>query len=98
MTTKTQKKNSGRSTAKTTGRKDTRTKTPASSKTTKLDLLVAHLKAPGGATLAELSEATGWQPDSVRGALAGALRRKGHVIRSEKENGVRSYGIDGPAT
>ena len=65
---------------------------------TKLALLVAHLSAPGGATIAELCRATGWQPHSVRGGLAGALRRKGHVIRSEKEGGQRRYRIEEPVT
>ena len=65
---------------------------------TKLALLVAHLSAPGGATIAELCKATGWQPHSVRGGLAGALRRKGHVIRSEKEGGQRRYRIEEPVT
>ena len=66
--------------------------------TTKLALLVAHLSAPGGTTIAELCKATGWQPHSVRGGLAGALRRQGHVIRSEKEGGQRRYRIEEPVT
>ena len=36
---------------------------------------------PEGASLAELVAATGWQAHSVRGALAGSLKRKGHAIR-----------------
>ncbi|MCB1372019.1 MAG: DUF3489 domain-containing protein, partial [Rhodobacteraceae bacterium] len=30
---------------------------------------------------------------SVRGAMAGALKKKGHVISSEKQEGVRRYRI-----
>lgn len=60
----------------------------------KLDHLVALLGTPHGATLAELASATGWQVHSVRGAMAGALRKKGHVILSEKpESGLRRYRI-----
>ena len=40
---------------------------------------------------------TGWQPRSVRGAMAGSLKKKGHVITSEKIEGVRRYRI-GAAT
>ena len=46
------------------------------------------------ATLPELQSATGWQIHSVRGAMAGALRKKGYSITSEKpEGGLRRYRI-----
>ena len=51
------------------------------------------LRRPDGASLADLVAATGWQAHSVRGALAGPLRRKGHVILSEKDAGSRRYRI-----
>ena len=60
---------------------------------TKLDQIVAMLSRPEGASLAELVAATGWQAHSVRGALAGSLKRRGFAIRSEKEDGTRRYGI-----
>jgi homoserine dehydrogenase len=60
---------------------------------TKLDLLLTLLARPDGATLAELSEVTGWQTHSVRGAIAGTLKRKGHVVTSEKVSGARRYRI-----
>jgi hypothetical protein len=64
---------------------------PAASK---LDQLVALLRAPGGATLPELQSATGWQVHSVRGTMAGALRKKGHNVISEKPvDGLRRYRI-----
>lgn len=60
----------------------------------KLDRLVTLLRAPGGATLPELQSATGWQVHSVRGAMAGALRKKGYSITSEKPEGeLRRYRI-----
>ena len=80
------------------GRDNSKATAPKPPGTTKLALLVAHLSAPGGATIAQLCKATGWQPHSVRGGLAGALRRKGHVIRSEKEAGLRRYRIEQPAS
>lgn len=59
----------------------------------KLDTLVALLRQPAGATIQELAAATTWQKHSVRGALAGTLKRKGHSISSEVVEGVRRYRI-----
>ena len=50
----------------------------------KLGLLVGRLRHPDGATLADLVEVSGWQAHSVRGALAGALKKRGFEIASEK--------------
>ena len=53
---------------------------------TKQAKLIDMLKAPAGATIAEIVEVTGWQAHTVRGALAGALKKKlGLEITSEKE-------------
>ena len=71
----------------------------SSSKTrpvSKIDLLISKLKRPSGATIDELVKATGWQPHSVRGAMAGALRKKGHVVTSHKADGTRRYRLAGP--
>ena len=59
----------------------------------KLDQIIALLSRPDGASLAELVAATGWQAHSVRGALAGSLKRKGHAIVSEKVDGEHRYRI-----
>ena len=65
---------------------------PAAAPTTsKLDQLLVELGKEDGATLDELVTATGWQKHSVRGAMAGALKRKGHQITSTKADGVRRY-------
>jgi hypothetical protein len=61
---------------------------------TKLAKLIAALDAPGGADLSALMGVTGWQSHSVRGALAGTLKKRmGLVIESEKREGVRFYRI-----
>ena len=53
---------------------------------TKQSLMIELLKRPGGATLTEIVEATGWQAHTVRGAMAGALKKKlGLTITSEKD-------------
>ena len=55
---------------------------------TKQAALVAMLKRSEGATIAEVVAATGWQPHTVRGALAGALKKRlGLTIASEKVEG-----------
>ena len=42
----------------------------------KLVVLVNLLKQPGGASLDEIAEATGWQHHSVRGAISGAVKKR----------------------
>ena len=62
---------------------------------TKQSLMIELLKRPGGATLAEIVEATGWQAHTVRGAMAGALKKKlGLEIISERtEERGRVYSL-----
>ena len=64
---------------------------------TKLDTLEKLLSRKNGATIADLTTAIGWQPHSVRGAMAGALKKRGHAITSEKKDGVRRYRIEASA-
>ena len=55
---------------------------------TKQAALIAMLRAPGGATINEIVEATGWKPHTIRGAMSGALKKKlGLTITSEKVEG-----------
>ena len=43
------------------------------------------LKQPDGATIAEIAKALVWLPHTVRGAIAGALKKKlGLKVESEK--------------
>lgn len=60
---------------------------------TKQATLIAMLQAPDGATIEEIMAATGWQSHTVRGAMAGALKKKlGLEVTSEKiENRGRVY-------
>ena len=61
---------------------------------TKQDRVVALLHQPGGATLDVLVNATGWQKHSVRGFLAGTVRKKLKLpLISEKVDGIRTYRI-----
>jgi hypothetical protein len=65
-------------------------RTPTTSKT---DALLKLLRQPKGASIAELIQATGWQAHSVRGALAGSIRKKGHSVTSDTSSGERRYRI-----
>lgn len=49
--------------------------------------LVEMLKRPEGATIAEVVKAMNWQAHTVRGAIAGALKKKlGLKIESDKDD------------
>lgn len=69
----------------------------AASKLSKLDGLEALVCTKNGATIAEMVAATGWQQHSVRGAIAGALKKRGLVITSEKIDNERRYRASRPA-
>jgi hypothetical protein len=62
---------------------------------TKQQVCLDLLNHPDGATIEELQAATGWQQHSVRGFLAGAVKKKlGLTLLSEKPNaGPRRYHI-----
>jgi hypothetical protein len=62
------------------------TRTPRAG--TKQAALIAMLRAPEGATIEEITTATGWQAHTVRGAIAGALKKKLSLdVTSEKVEG-----------
>lgn len=60
----------------------------------KLDTLETLLTRKNGTTIAEMVNATGWQQHSVRGSLAGAMKKRGHTITSDKGDGTRRYKIE----
>jgi Protein of unknown function (DUF3489) len=56
--------------------------------------VLAMLQSPAGATIAALMKATGWQPHSVRGFLAGVVRKRLRLgLGSTKVDGTRVYQI-----
>ncbi len=61
-------------------------------KSTKIELVLGMLRRAEGATLDQMVEATGWLPHTTRAALTG-LKKKGHVVASEKLDGVRTYRV-----
>jgi len=56
--------------------------------------VVALLERAKGATLAEIMDKMGWQAHTVRGFMAGAMKKAGHNVESFKpEGGQRTYRI-----
>ena len=70
---------------------------PRTRENSKQAQVVAMLKRPEGATIAQICEATGWQAHTVRGTFAGAFKKKrGLTITSTKSSGGdRIYTIAG---
>ncbi|MGA7427604.1 MAG: DUF3489 domain-containing protein [Rhodoplanes sp.] len=66
-----------------------RTKKPKAHRTrdgSKQAQLIGMLRRAKGATIEEIAEALSWQPHTVRGAIAGALKKKlGLEVTSEKD-------------
>ena len=62
---------------------------------TKLALLLQLLRRPEGASVEDMMQATAWQQHSVRGFLAGTVKKKmGLALTSSKAEGeVRRYRI-----
>ena len=63
---------------------------------TKHDRVLELLSQRSGTTIPEMMEATGWQQHSVRGFLAGTVKKKlGFTLTSAKSEGeVRRYRIE----
>lgn len=88
MTGKTisKRRNNGTKTQAPNTRYTKDTSTPS-----RLDTLEQMLTGAESTTIAAMMVATGWQQHSVRGALAGALKKRGLRITSQKIEGTRFY-------
>jgi predicted ArsR family transcriptional regulator len=63
-------------------------KTPHTREGSKQSQLITMLRQAKGATIEEIAEALSWQPHTVRGAIAGALKKKlGLDVQSERVEG-----------
>lgn len=66
---------------------------------TKQSRAIAMLRSTKGVSIAALMEATGWQQHSIRGFLAGVVRKRlGLSLESSKVDGFRLYRITGPSS
>jgi hypothetical protein len=95
-------RSSARKTGKPASRKRSAPVSPrlAARSGTKHARIIAMLRTPAGATIASLVTATEWQQHSVRGFLAGVVRKKLSLnLVSEKTDKGRVYRIkDGKAS
>ena len=61
----------------------------------KMALVIAMVQRKNGATLAEIMGKMGWQKHTVRGFMAGVMKKAGFTIESFKpEGGERTYRIN----
>jgi hypothetical protein len=90
-TSKPAKAHSKAASASTTGG----TRNMKSVATSKSETLIALLSRSEGATIDAMMKASGWQAHSVRGFLAGTLKKKGKAVSSEKTDAGRIYRIAG---
>ncbi len=63
----------------------------ADSRRTKADTILDLVQRPTGASISELTKATGWQPHSVRAALTGLRKEGREVVRTKDDQGVTRY-------
>ena len=63
---------------------------PKPIRTTKVALLLEVISRKEGATLDELTSATGWLPHTARAAITG-LRKRGHDVCCTRIDGVSRY-------
>ena len=74
-------------------------KTHKANARSKQPCIIAMLQSPAGTTIAAIMKATGWQQHSVRGFLAGVVRKRLKLkLASNKVNGNRIYQIAGGNT
>jgi hypothetical protein len=77
----------------------TATSTGAAQSSSKQQMVLALLGRSEGSTIDAIMKETGWQQHSVRGFLAGVVRKKlGLTLVSDKTDGVRVYRITDAAT
>jgi predicted transcriptional regulator len=68
---------------------------------TKQEAVLALLRRPEGATVAQIAEATGWANHTVRGFFAGLKKRQGitvEVLERVRQVGLNKQGAKGSYT
>lgn len=78
--------------ARRTARSERAAAEPKPAKQNMADVLVALASRPEGATSEEMQDATKWQAHTLRGYIAGTLRKRGHRFELRKtEAGRKAY-------
>jgi hypothetical protein len=93
---RTSKSKSNLKPAKSSATPAKQSKADTSARSTKQDRVLSLLSQRSGATIPEMMQATDWQQHSVRGFLAGTVKKKlGLALTSSKPNGeLRRYRIE----
>lgn len=67
---------------------------PAERRVTRAETLIALMRAEGGATAADLGAAIGWQVHSVRGFIAGTLKKRSDLtVTALRKDGATRYRV-----
>ena len=93
----------GKATEKTTlakpapkGKKAAKAEAGAPREGSKMAQVVAMMQRKNGASITEIMEVMGWQRHTVRGFMAGAMKKAGYTVESFRpEGGERSYRLCG---
>ena len=82
------------SAAETKWAREKRTK-PCARENSKQAAVIQMLQRPGGSTIRQIMESTGWQAHTVRGTFAGALKKKLglNIVSAKDAGGERLYRI-----
>ena len=70
---------------------------PSARENSKQAAVIQMLQRPGGTTIRQIMESTGWQAHTVRGTFAGALKKKLglNIVSAKIDGGERVYRITG---
>lgn len=74
----------------------TETTEPSAPRVTKSAKLLTLLQNGTGASLEDMTEATGWLPHTVRAAMTG-LKKKGHTIEKHVEGNTTIWSVKAAA-
>jgi len=67
---------------------------PKAPRETRGQTLIALMRAEPGATAAELGAAVGWQVHSIRGFIAGTLKKRSDLtVLAERKDGATRYRV-----
>jgi Protein of unknown function (DUF3489) len=94
VTTAVKKARKSKNAAKTEADADAKPEATGPREGSKMAQVIAMLQREQGATISEIMSSMGWQRHTVRGFMAGAMKKAGYAVESFKpEGGERTYRI-----